>query len=147
MRYIAVILVAILFFGCSPSKKLQRLLDKHPELSRVDTVTVAIPVPPDTIHEAVVIRLPGDTVTIENERQVVRIVRIPTGSPCDTASIALDLLGVLKPDTVYTQITVDRVVPCPEKSVASWWRTAALFFGALVLALLLLIRYGTKGGG
>jgi hypothetical protein len=145
MRY--AIAIALLLTACSPSKRMQRLLDKHPELSRVDTVTVAIPVPPDTIHEAVVIRLPGDTVTIENERQVVRIVRIPTGSPCDTASIALDLLGVLKPDTVYTQITVDRVVPCPEGAkVASWWRTAALFFGALVLALLLLIRYGAKGG-
>ena len=141
MRY--AIAIALLLTACSPAKRMQRLLNKHPELSRVDTVAVAVPVAPDTVHQAMVVQLPGDTVTIENERQSVRIVRVSTGSPCDTASIALDLLAVLKPDTVYTMVTVDRVVPCPEKSVASWWRTAAIICGVLVMALLMLIRYGT----
>lgn len=140
MRY--AIILAILFCACSPSKRMQRLLDKHPELSRVDTIAVAVAVAPDTVHEAVVIRLPGDTVTLENERQVVRVVRIPTGSPCDTAAIALDLLAVLKADTVYTEVVVDRVVPCPEGStVASWWRTVAICLALLCVALYLLLRY------
>ena len=141
MRY--AIAIAILLTACSPAKRMQRLIDKHPELSRVDTVAVAVPVAPNTVVKPWSFSFPGDTVTIENERQSVRIVRMPTGSPCDTASIALDLLAVLKPDTVYTRITVDRVVPCPEESVASWWRTAAIICGILVMALLMLIRYGT----
>lgn len=143
MRY--AILLTVLFAACSPAKRMQRMLDKHPELSRVDTFIVTVPVPADTVHEAVAIQLPGDTVTIENERQVVRVVRVPTGSPCDTAAIALDLLAVVKPDTVYSQVTVDRVVPCPEGyTVAAWWRTVAVFLALLCVALLLLIRNGRK---
>lgn len=143
MRY--AIILTVLFAACSPSKRMQRLLDKHPELSRVDTLIVTVPVPPDTVHEAVAIQLPGDTVTIENERQVVRVVRVPTGSPCDTAAIALDLLAVVKPDTVYSQITVDRVVPCPDGyTVAAWWRVVAVFLALLCVALFLLIRNGRK---
>ena len=48
MRY--AIAIAILLTACSPAKRMQRLLDKHPELSRVDTVAVAVPVAPDTVH-------------------------------------------------------------------------------------------------
>jgi hypothetical protein len=144
MRY--AILLAIFLAACSPSKKLQRLLDKHPELSAVDTVTVhdTVIVPGDTTWHSAVLR---DTLRIESERQVVRVVRILTGSPCDTAAIALDLLAVIKPDTIYRtiEVPVDRIVPCPEGStVAAWWRVAALFFLLLCIALYLLIRYPAK---
>jgi hypothetical protein len=143
MRY--AILLAIFLAACSPSKRLQRLLDKHPELSRVDTVTVVdtIYIPGDTLWRQVLLRH-TDTVTVENERQVVRVVRIPTGSPCDTAAIFMDIMAEVKPDTVYHTVTVevDRIVPCPEgATVAAWWRVAALFFLLLCIALYLLLRY------
>jgi hypothetical protein len=139
MKYILPLL--FLLSACSGERKLQRLLEKHPELQRTDTTQVAIAIPADTIQQATVIHT-RDTVTIENERQVVRIVRVPTGSPCDTAAVALDLMAVLKPDTVYSEVYVDRIVPCPEGStVAAWWRVAALFFLLLCIALYLLIRY------
>lgn len=147
MRY--AIALAILLTACSPKKRMQRLLDKHPELSRVDTISVhdTVIVPGDTTWHSSVLH---DTLRIETERQVVRIVRVPTGSPCDTVSIALDLLAVIKADTIYRtiEVPVDRIVPCPEGStVASWWRTAAIICGVLVMALLMLFRYGAKGGG
>ena len=134
MRYIIPIL--LILTACSPQKRLQRLLDKHPELSRIDTIrdTISVPVPPDTLWRSFLLR---DTVTIENERQVVRVVRVPTGSPCDTVPVDLDVQAVIKPDTIhhYIEIPVDRMVPCPPgQRVAAWWRTAAL-----VLALVLVV--------
>lgn len=131
MKYIIPLL--LLLSACSAEKRLQRLVEKNPDLQRTDTIQVAIAIPADTIQQAAVINT-RDTVTIENERQVVRIVRVPTGSPCDTAAIAVDLLAVLKPDTVYSELLVDRIVPCPEgKRVAAGWRTVALFLGAMWL--------------
>jgi hypothetical protein len=131
MKYLIPLL--LLLSACSAEKRLQRLVEKNPQLQRTDTIQVAIAIPADTIQQATVIHT-RDTVTLENERQVVRIVRVPTGSPCDTAAVALDLMAVLKPDTVYSEVYVDRIVPCPErKLVAPWWRTVALVFGALWL--------------
>lgn len=146
MRY--AILLAIFLAACSPSKRLQMLLDKHPELSRADTVTVldTVYIPGDTLWRQVLLRK-TDTVTIENERQVVRVVRIPTGSPCDTAAIFMDIMAEVKPDTIYRtiEVPVDRIVPCPEdETVAAWWRVASLFLALLCVALFLLIRYPAK---
>ena len=143
MRYIIPLL--FLLSACSAEKRLQRLVEKHPELQRTDTITVTdtIYIPGDTLWRQVLLRS-TDTIRIENERQSVRVVRIPTGSPCDTAAIALDVLAEVKPDTVYHTVTVevDRIVPCPEGStVHSWWSVAALFFALLCVALYLLIRY------
>jgi hypothetical protein len=142
MKYIIPLL--LLLSACSAEKRLQRLIEKNPQLQRTDTIQVAIAIPADTIQQATVIHT-RDTVTVENERQVVRIVRVPTGSPCDTAAVALDLMAVRKPDTAYGEVYVDRIVPCPEGSrVHCWWRLAALFFALLCVALFLLIRYPAK---
>jgi hypothetical protein len=145
MRTAAIITATLLLTACSPERRLQRLLDKFPELSRVDTITVTdtIVVPGDTLWRSVLLRT-TDTVTVENKRQVVKIQRIRTGSPCDTAAIALDVEARVKPDTVYSTITVEvpRVVPCPEDAkVHKWWRTAAYILAVFSLALFLLYRY------
>jgi len=145
MRTAVIITAALLLTACSPERRLQRLLDKFPELSRVDTITVTdtIVVPGDTLWRSVLLRT-TDTVTVENERQVVKIQRIRTGSPCDTAAIALNVEARVKPDTVYSTITVEvpRVVPCPEDAkVHKWWRTAALILAVFSLAMFLLYRY------
>ena len=132
----AAILLAVLLSSCSAEKRLQRLLDNNPELSRVDTVTVdvTVAIPGDTVFRPVLLR---DTVTIENDRQVVTIVRVPTGHPCDTVPIVAGVTAIIKPDTVRVveRITVDRVVPCPPgKKVAAWWRTVALVLGVVLVA-------------
>lgn len=141
MKPLHIIAIAALLVACSPERRLQKLLRDNPELSRVDTITVTdtVFVPGDTMWRSVLLR---DTVTIENERQVVKVQRIRTGSPCDTAAIALDIEARVKPDTVYSTVTVevDRVVPCPPPT-HNWWRTIALVMGVLCLALFLLYRY------
>lgn len=136
-----ILAAALLLSSCSAERRLQRLVERHPELQRTDTVTVdiRIPIPADTIREVVTLH---DTVTVENERQVVRIVRVPTGSPCDTVPALLDVDAVVKPDTIWAtrEVYVDRIVPCPPgKRVAAWWRTVALVLGG-ILALLVWMR-------
>jgi len=143
MKPIYILAIAALLVACSPERRLQKLLRDNPELSRTDTITVldTVFVPGDTMWRSVLLR---DTVTIETERQVVKVQRIRTGSPCDTAAIALDIEARVKPDTVYSTVTVEvpRVVPCPEDAkVHQWWRTAALVLGVFSLALFLLYRY------
>lgn len=142
MRY-AIIIAALLLTACTPERRLQRLLDKFPELNRVDTITVhdTIIVPGDTLWRSVLLR---DTVTVTNERQVVKVERIRTGSPCDTAAIALKVEARVKPDTVYQTMTVEvpRVVPCQgDNKVHRWWRTAAMVLAVFSLALFILYRY------
>ena len=143
MKPLYILPIAALLVACSPERRLQKILHDHPELIRVDTITVhdTVLVPGDTLWRSVLLR---DTVTIENERQVVKVQRIRTGSPCDTAAIALDIEARVRPDTVYSTVTVEvpRVVPCPpDTKVSKWWRTAALVLGIFSLALFLLYRY------
>jgi len=128
---------AILLVGCSPERRLQRLLNKHPELHRTDTFTVVVPADTIMVRDTLTQR---DTITITNGRQTVQVVRVPTGSPCDTAKVVLNVTGTVKADTVT--VTVDRVVPCPTTNkVHPWWRTATLVLAVLALAMFLLYRY------
>jgi hypothetical protein len=141
MRYL--LFFSILLTACSPQHRLQHLLDRHPELAQTDTIraTVATVVPADTVFRPIVLRT-SDTVTVETERQVIRLVRIPTGSPCDTAAVQAELTSIIKTDTLYQriEIPVERLVPCPEgKQVAAWWRVVAIVL-ALVLGGVLYLR-------
>ena len=139
-RTLILIAVAALLTSCSAERRLQRLLARHPQLNDTTVITVVdtVVVPGETIFKPVVLRT-TDTVTVESERQSVRIVRIPTGSPCDTATIRADILARVMPDTmvVTRSVEVARVVPCPPgEKVASWWRTAAIILALLILAYL-----------
>lgn len=142
MRIILILpLLIMLACSCSSERRLQRLIDRNPHLRDTVVVTLVdtVIVPGDTVTATVTLH---DTVTVESERQVVRIVRVPTGSPCDTAAIALDVLGIVKADTVVATRTVEvpRIVPCPPATrVASWWRTAAIVL-AVVLGLVLYLQ-------
>jgi hypothetical protein len=127
------IIAALLLASCSAEQRVQRIIKNNPDLQRTDTiaVTVRVPIPADTVQQVVTLT---DTVVVENERQVVRVVRIPTGSPCDTVPVPMDVTGVVKADTVYVteEVYVDRIVPCPPgRRVAAWWRTAALVLAAM----------------
>ena len=136
MRTAPILLLCLALVACSPQKKLAKLLAKYPELARTDTITIrdTIHVPGDTIRATEILR---DTIRIENERQVIRVVRIPSGGPCDTVPVNLEVEGVVKPDTVFysVEVPVERLVPCPpERSL--WWVWAII--AGLVLAVVAL---------
>lgn len=143
MKHLPILAIVLLLVGCSPERRLQRLLRKHPELNRLEAVAVTdtVTIPGDTIRLTAWLT---DTVTVENERQVVQVVRVPVGTPCDTVPVRVRARGIVKPDTVYRTMTVEvpRIVPCPPNSkVHRWWRTATMVLGVLSLALFLLYRY------
>jgi uncharacterized ion transporter superfamily protein YfcC len=143
---ILAILLGACLSACSPQKRLNRLLEKHPELR--DTVTVVVRdtviVPGDTARMVQHLHT-TDTVIVETERQAVRVVRIPTGSPCDTAAISVDILAAVKPDTVYLErkVEVTKFTTC-KNVVADWWRTVAYVLGALLLVILFTLTRPTR---
>ena len=132
--------------ACTPQKRLNRLLDKHPELR--DTVTVVVRdtviVPGDTVRMVQYLHT-TDTVVVETDRQVVSVVRVPTGSPCDTAAMSLDIIAAVKPDTVYLErkVEVTKFTTC-KNVVSDWWRTVAYVLGVLLLVILFTITRPTR---
>ena len=68
-KFIFYILILSLFVSCSPQMRLHRLVTKHPELTKIDTIkiqdTVIVPGPKlDTAFHSSVLK---DTVTITKE--------------------------------------------------------------------------------
>lgn len=136
------LLFTFALLACSPQKRLQRLLEKHPELAVNDTLrdTIRVVIPGERIDSTVTLTV-HDTLFLDTGRLHVRIIRIPTGSPCDTVAIAAQVIAACDTirEKVPYEVIVEKLVPCPpdEGKVASWWRIAALAFGALLLILLL----------
>jgi len=67
--YFILLTLSFLLFSCSPQKRLHRLVKKHPELTRVDTIkiqdTIIVPgIKTDTVFSS---SLLNDTVTITKE--------------------------------------------------------------------------------
>lgn len=132
MRWLFII--AILLVACSPQKRLQRLLDKHPEFTRTDTITVTdtLIVKGDTAWRLLPFHV-HDTIRIDTGRLHVRVVRLPgdtvrINASCDTDTVIREI-----------RVPVDRIVPCPQGykgKVAGWWRVSAV-----ILFVLLLIGY------
>lgn len=140
------IILAILLSACTPQKRLNCLLDKYPELR--DTVTVVVRdtviVPGDTVRMVQHLHT-TDTVVVETDRQAVRVVRVPTGSPCDSAAMSLNILAAIKPDTVYLErkVEVTKFTTC-KNVVADWWRTVAYVLGVLLLVILFALTRPTR---
>jgi hypothetical protein len=131
---LACILALLLLVGCSPEKRLARLLKKHPELMQAEVIYVrdTVDVPGAKVVEHIYCT---DTVTIENERIKVEWLRIPTGSPCDTAKIRAVLSAECKEIQVPYEKRVEVKVPVIDTTkVAGWYRT---FFWIVVVAAIL----------
>lgn len=139
------ILATLLLCSCSADKRLSRFLRNHPEFATRDTITVR-----DTVYlegarfDSAIVVYVHDTIRIDTGRIHVRLVRVPTGSPCDTAAINAQLMGWVEPDTVFfeKQVFVDKLVPCPEGwkgRVASWWRVVAIVMSCLFVLTLVIV--------
>ena len=147
MKY-AAILLCLLACSCmnqrKAAKKIQKLLSEYPEMRDTVRLTVhdTVYIPGDTVWKQVLLRT-TDTVKVETDRQSVRIVRVPTGSPCDTAEFRAEVLATVKPDTIIVTNTVEvpRFAPCPPEGVADWWRVVAIVLAILLLAAFLINRY------
>ena len=131
---ILIIFSILLLASCSPQRRLHRLVTKHPELSRVDTIkiqdTVIVPGPKiDTVFHSSVLK---DTLIITKEKLQIRLLEI-------NDTIYLD--AEVEPDTVILtkEILVDRIIHTePEKWwIEYWWVWALLVL--FVLSILIII--------
>ena len=137
IKNIIQIVLICLIVSCSPQKRLNRLVKKHPELSQIDTLNLVVR---DTI---VIEKQSFDTTTqiiyhdsvtvINNERVILKYFY-------DTITQELNHYLENKTDTIYTEkivnVPVDRVIV----RELSWWdRYKEFIYIGLVLIMVLII--------
>ena len=131
-NYILITIILAIFVSCSPQQRLNRLITKHPELSRVDTIkiqdTVIVPGPKvDTVFSSSLLK---DTVTITKDKLQIKLIEI-------NDTIYLD--AEVEPDTVILtkEILVDRIVHTePAKWWVRYWWVFVLLVGVIILLVL-----------
>jgi len=132
-NYIQIILVSLLIIGCSPQKRLNRLITKYPQLTETDTITVRDTVVVENYNydTTTIIRLHDTTMVVNNERVVLKYYY---DTLRETIYHEVKCVG----DTVYTEklITVEKAV----FRELSWWEKYKEFiYIALVLLLVLVV--------
>lgn len=126
MKILFVILLAFLF-SCSPQKRLNRLIKKHPELVKVDTIVVR-----DTIRDTINVTTElvkidtifslkeiHDTITITKDNLTIRYYH-------DTIHDNVYISGEC--DTIWIEVPFEKIVeykvPCDNVVVEEniqWW--------------------------
>ena len=112
MRYL---LIALLIASCSPKDRFTRLIEKHPELLTVDSVTihdtVRVVVPEVKVDTFVKVEALLDTVYLEKEQLKVKV-----WMKGDQVFIE----G--KCDTVYIDKIIERKIPVKYYEKTPWWK-------------------------
>lgn len=155
---VVVALFAVILAGCSPQKRLARLLERYPipiDTIRVDTMTiyrdsaVRIYLPGDTAWKAVFIELPKPVYPMDTAISVeTDYARAEAGVVVDSLWLRLeqtDTLVVYTLDSVIVEKEVEKeiikTVTVKEKP-NPFWRNGFLILAVLfVLALVLLIVF------
>ena len=137
-NYIQVILVSLLIIGCSPQKRLNRLITKYPQLTQTDTIIVRDTVVVENYNydTTTIIRLHDTTMVVNNERVVLKYFY---DTLRETIYHDIDCIG----DTVYTEklITVEKAV----FKELSWWekyKDLIYILAVLLLGLVILKKIG-----
>jgi len=137
-NYIQIILVSLLIIGCSPQKRLNRLITKFPQLTETDTIIVRDTVVVESYNydTTTIIRLHDTTVVVNNERVVLKYFY---DTLRETIYHDIDCIG----DTVYTEklITVEKAV----FKELSWWekyKDLIYILAVLLLGLVILKKLG-----
>lgn len=135
-RLFFILIVWLMVAGCTPQARINRIVNRHPELLRRDTITRIIPVPvPEIATKKRFFYLPGDTVRIDTGRLEILYYR-----DHDTVVIS----GRCKADTIFVSDTIylPRIIvqpPAPQKesTFRMFLRRAPWIFSALIIAALL----------
>ncbi len=142
MRSLRFISILILIVACSPQKKLNRLIKKHPELLTQDTLNLVIH---DTIYVENVyydtvtqLSYHDSTIVVNNEKVYLKYFY-------DTLTREIFHEVTCYGDTVYytkeIPIIVDKVIV----EELTWWQkygSIIIISGVLLLFLILLKRFG-----
>ncbi len=127
----------LFFISCTPQKRLQRLVEKHPELIQKDTIHVIDTVTTETLKADTVF---STTHYIERLRDTIRIVndRLTVTQYINNDSIFIE--GECKGDTIISVIpveveTVNNII---SNKIPRWiW---FLFGGVVLISILALIK-------
>lgn len=135
--FLLIIFCCSIVIGCSPQKKLARLIKKHPELVSTDTVidTIPIIVPGIRIDTTFKTVFSKDTIYLYKDKLVIKYFN-------DGKTTRID--AEVKTDTIYkpVPVVVNKVVPFETKNIP-WYYTAALW-GFISFLLLFIILYTIK---
>lgn len=108
------------------SKKLDKLVERFPELMQRDTIrdTILFTVP-ETRFDTVVLK--ADTIEVNKDRWRVRIITktdsVYVSGGCDTVTVYVPI-----------QIPVERIQPAVYKRLPlTWWQKALMFFGCVLI--------------
>ena len=137
-NYIQIIFISLLIIGCSPQKRLNRLITKHPELTQLDTIIVRDTVIVENYNydTTTIIKLHDTTTVVNNERLILKYFY---DTLRETIYHEVDCIG----DTVYTErlITVEKAV----FKELSWWekyKDLIYILAVLLLGLVILKKIG-----
>ena len=136
IRQILVKIILIsLIAGCSPQKRLNRLLTKYPILTEKDTIVVrdTIMIEKYVYDTTTVLEFHDTTTVINNERVILKYFH-------DTLTKEIHHYVECKEDTVY----VEKLVPI-EKAVfreLSWWEKYRefIYIGLVLLGVYMIIK-------
>ncbi len=128
MRFLFVLL--LLLASCSPQRRLEHLLKKHPELTNIDSVvirdTIRITVPKVRIDTVVDIEELWDTIYLEKDQLKIKVWRdrynkVYIQGQCDT---------------VYIEKIIDRKVPVRIYEETPVWKKVFYWILAIIIAFL-----------
>jgi hypothetical protein len=99
-----ILILCILIAGCSPQKRMARLVDRHPELVTVDTVL---------FQKEVIIPERAAVMTIPEKRFYQELSEKRTVTLKDTATgITVNIAATVAPDSTHAEtITITAIVP------------------------------------
>jgi hypothetical protein len=132
-NYIKIILACLILFACTPQKRLNRLITRHPQLLQLDTLVIRDTVIVDSYNydTTTIIRLHDSTIVINNERVILKYYY---DTLREIIYHEVECLG----DTVYTEkiITVEKAV---FKELSWWEKYREFIYIGLVLILTLTV--------
>ena len=136
-------MILSLLLACSPAKRFNRLITKHPELLTIDSVvihdTITIYVP--EVHTDTVVTLKEliDTVTLTKDRVTVKAWYVPKEKK-------VYIKGACAP--VYITKVITKKIPVKYYEHYPWWKkflnnalAFLLIFGILYLIYILVTKY------
>ncbi len=126
---IAIVLIAL--FGCSPQRKLNRLIKKHPELLRTDTILWADTLIQWGIRVDTATSIHFDTLFIEKEKLKIRLIRVRD---------SIFVKGEVLTDTIYREFRIP-YNPVVVKELTFWEKYGTLIWILVFLLLIIIVLY------
>ena len=134
-KYFLFIAVLLLLVSCSPQKRLHRLVSKHPELTRIDTIKIqdsvfVLGTNVDTVFRSSLLH---DTVTITQEKLQIKLIE---------KNDTIYLNANVKPDTIIItkEIPVQKIVHIePEKWYITIWNKFKFWLFYIICFVVLIL--------